>query len=154
MSAWTDPRRYARRRKMQRQGTGTVRARTAPYTADHVLWHAPRDSYEKQVTLYLEEMRAEYAKAFSRIDIFSKVEGNLNTPEDPESRNTRMREMKAEILELKQSKAEDGLIGRRHKNSMNEMYKEIKRLSHLLDSLPEDVKERMADNLKDSDSVD
>ena len=56
---------------MQRQGTGTVRARTAPYTADHVLWHAPRDSYEKQVTLYLEEMRAEYAKASSRIDIFS-----------------------------------------------------------------------------------
>ena len=81
MSAWTDPRRYARRRKVQRQGTGTVRARTAPYTADHVLWHAPRDSYEKQVTLYLEEMRAEYAKASSmraeyakassRIDIFS-----------------------------------------------------------------------------------
>ena len=65
-----------------------------------------------------------------------------------------MREMKAEILELKQSKAEDGLIGRRHKNSMNEMYKEIKRLYHLLDSLPENVKERMADNLKDSDSVD
>ena len=138
---------------MQRQGAGTVRARTAPYTADHVLRHAPRDSYEKQATLYLEEMRAEYAKASSRIDIFSKVEGNLNTPEDPASQNTCMREMKAEILELKQSKAEDGLIGRRHKNSMNEMYKEIKRLYHLLDSLPENVKERMADNLKDSDSV-
>ena len=86
MSAWTDPESYARRRKVQRQGTGTVRARTAPYTADHVLGHAPRDSYEKQVTLYLEEMRAEYAKASSRIDVFSKVEGNLNTPEDPKSR--------------------------------------------------------------------
>ena len=86
MSAWTDPRSYARRRKVQRQGTGTVRARAAPYTADHVLGHAPRDSYETQATLYLEEMRAEYAKAFSRIDIFSKVEGNLNTPEDPKSR--------------------------------------------------------------------
>ena len=44
------------------------------------------DSYETQAMLYLEEMRAEYAKAFSRIDIFSKVEGNLNTPEDPKSR--------------------------------------------------------------------
>ena len=65
-----------------------------------------------------------------------------------------MREMKAEILELKQSKAEDGLIGRRHKNYMNEMCEEIKCLYRLLDSLPEDVKERMADNLKDSDSVD
>ena len=33
------------------------------YAADHVLRHAPRDSYEKQDTLYPEEMRAEYAKA-------------------------------------------------------------------------------------------
>ena len=68
---------------MDRHGPGKD---CASYTADHVLGHAPRDSYEKQATLYLEEMRAEYAKASSRIDIFSKVEGNLNTPEDPKSR--------------------------------------------------------------------
>ena len=47
----------------------------APYTADHVFGHAPRDSYEKQATLYLEEMRAEYAEISSCIDMFSKVGG-------------------------------------------------------------------------------
>ena len=44
------------------------------YAADHVLGHAPRDSYEKQSTLYPAELRAEYTKASSRINIFSKVE--------------------------------------------------------------------------------
>ena len=59
-----------------------VRASTP---AEHVLGHAPRDAYEKQAILYPEMIRAEYAKASSRLNIFSKVESNLNSPEDPES---------------------------------------------------------------------
>ena len=49
----------------------------AQYAADHVLGHAPGDSYEKQATLYPEELRAEYAKASGRLNIFSSIERYL-----------------------------------------------------------------------------
>ena len=72
----------------------------AQYAADHVLGHAPRDSYEKQAILYPEEMRKEYAKASSRINIFSKVENTLNGPQDPESQDARIRDLEAQVREL------------------------------------------------------
>ena len=46
----------------------------AQYAADHVLGHAPRDSYEKQATLYPEKLRSEYAKASGRLNIFASIE--------------------------------------------------------------------------------
>ena len=49
----------------------------AQYAADHVLGHAPRDSYEKQATLYPEKLRSEYAKASGRLNIFSSIEKHL-----------------------------------------------------------------------------
>ena len=55
------------------------------YAAEHVLGHAPKDSYEKQAILYPEQLRAEYAKASSYINIFSKVENALSNRDDPES---------------------------------------------------------------------
>jgi len=49
----------------------------AQYAADHVLGHAPRDSYEKQATLYPEKLREEYAKASGRLNIFTSIERHL-----------------------------------------------------------------------------
>ena len=49
----------------------------AQHAADHVLGHAPRDSYEKQAVLYPEELRREYAKASGRLNIFSSIERHL-----------------------------------------------------------------------------
>ena len=49
----------------------------AQYAADHVLGHAPRDSYEKQAALYPEQLRAEYSKASGRLNIFSSIEKHL-----------------------------------------------------------------------------
>ena len=49
----------------------------AQYAADHVLGHAPRDSYEKQAGLYPEALRSEYAKASGRLNIFSGIERYL-----------------------------------------------------------------------------
>ena len=49
----------------------------AQYAADHVLGHAPRDSYEKQAALYPEKLRSEYAKASGRLNIFSSIERHL-----------------------------------------------------------------------------
>ena len=53
----------------------------AQHVADHVLGHAPRDSYEKQATLYPEEMRAEYSKASGRLNIFTRIERCLAMPD-------------------------------------------------------------------------
>ena len=49
----------------------------AQHAADHVLGHAPRDSYEKQAVLYPEALRSEYAKASGRLNIFSSIERHL-----------------------------------------------------------------------------
>ena len=49
----------------------------AQYAADHVLGHSPRDSYEKQATLYPETLRAEYAKASGRLNVFASIERHL-----------------------------------------------------------------------------
>ena len=46
----------------------------AQYAADHVLGHSPNDSYEKQVMLYPEKMRSEYAKASGLLNIFTNIE--------------------------------------------------------------------------------
>lgn len=51
----------------------------APYAADHVLGHAPRDSYEKQAVLYPEMLRREYAKASGLLNVFASFERHLGT---------------------------------------------------------------------------
>ena len=69
----------------------------AQYAADHVLGHAPRDTYEKQATLYPEKLRAEYAKASSFLNIFSKVERTLNTADNQERLHARIRELEEKV---------------------------------------------------------
>ncbi len=51
----------------------------APYVADHVLGHYPRDSYEKQAILYPEALRREYAKASNLLNMFTSIERYLET---------------------------------------------------------------------------
>ena len=51
----------------------------APYAADHILGHAPRDSYEKQAVLYPEAIRREYAKASVALNLMSGVERYLRS---------------------------------------------------------------------------
>ena len=118
------------------------------YAAEHIIGHAPRDSYEKQATLYPEDLRAEYAKASSRLNIFSKVESTLGSPKDPESQEARIRELEAEVAALKQSKATNGMAENHYEATIAGMGKEIKQLAKILDSLPDDVKARMAGDLE------
>ena len=131
-----------------------ITSKCAQYAADYVLGHAPRDSYEKQVTLYPEELRAEYVGAPSRLNIFSKVESTLNTAEDPESVRTSMVEVKAEMPSLKQSKTETGMTEGKYKDAFEEMHKEMKRMALILDSLHDDIKEKISDRIEDSDGTD
>ena len=100
----------------------------APYAADHVLGHAPRDPYEKQAILYPENLRAEYAKTSSYINIFSKIENNLNNRDDPESLHARIKELEAQAAGTSTTNAEIALLERRHQKSMQEMYGVIESL--------------------------
>ena len=123
----------------------------AAYVADHVLGHAPRDAYEKEAILYPEEMRKQYAKASSRLNIISKVESNLNNPEDPASQEARIRELEAEVAALKQAKAGDNLAGGERNDVMNGMNEKMNHILRLFDTLPDDIKERMSDELGGAD---
>lgn len=41
--------------------------------ADHCIGHKPKDSYEKQISLYSESARLEYAKASHKLNIFTSI---------------------------------------------------------------------------------
>ena len=123
----------------------------AAYVADHVLGHAPRDAYEKEAILYPEEMRKEYAKASSRLNIISKVESNLNNPEDPESMKAQIQELKAQIDALTRTNSEDNLSEEKYKHAITSLNNEVKHLLDMFDSLPDDIKAKMSGKLKGSD---
>ena len=107
----------------------------APYAAEHVLGHAPKDSYEEQAILYPAKLRAEYAKASSRINIFSKVEGNLNSPNNADKLNARVKELEAQVAGTSTVNAEIALLERRHRESMQKMYDAIESLKEEIRSL-------------------
>ena len=126
----------------------------APYAADHVLGHAPRDAYEKSAILYPENLRAEYAKASSHLNIFSKVESVLNTAKDPASQDARIRDLEAKVKSLKQSKTEANMAEETHTGVITDMQKKLDKVLSIIDALPDDTKKQIAEKLKDSDDED
>jgi len=71
--------------------------------ADHVIGHVPKDTYERQATLYPDSLRREYAKAASKINIFTHFEASIDGTDDVH----RLRaEMKADTRKLKEVLAE------------------------------------------------
>ena len=54
----------------------------APYAADHILGHSPRDGYGRQAVLYPEAVRREYAKASALLNVFTRVELHLDHLKD------------------------------------------------------------------------
>ena len=111
----------------------------AAYVAEHVLGHKPRDPYEQEAILYPEEMRRQYAKASSRLNISSKVESSLNGAKDPESQEARIRELEDEVTKYKASNAEVSLLERRHQESIQKMNTVIESLKEQIDSLRHDI---------------
>jgi len=72
--------------------------------ADHVIGHKPKDSYEKQATLYPESMRAEFMKVSKKINIFSNIAHYMKGTEDVEALQQQVTELRGNqekiILEL------------------------------------------------------
>ena len=73
--------------------------------ADHVIGHAPKDSYEKQSTLFPKQMREEYKKASKKLNMFSNMSDNI---QGTVSENE-VEDLRQQVLELSQrfEKAED-----------------------------------------------
>ena len=124
------------------------------YVADHVLGHAPKDSYEKQAILYPKQLRAEYAKASSYINIFSKVESTLNTDKDPENLLARIKELEVGTRSSKQFKTEMNMTEETDTGVIKDMQEKLDKVLSIIDALPDDTKKQIAEKLEDSDDQD
>ena len=71
------------------------------YAADHIIGHAPKDSYDQGAKYYPETLRLEYAKASHKINIFSHVQSVVDDPEPPGSADEKLNEALAEMKELR-----------------------------------------------------
>lgn len=118
----------------------------APYAADHVLGHAPRDSYEKQAVLYPETLRSEYAKASGRLNVFTSFERYLDSAafqraEDKAGPGQPRPDDRYKSLEMQQQEMRAEL--RKVTENMADMFKII-RASRGVD-MPDDVARRLDD---------
>ena len=126
----------------------------ARYAAEHVLGHAPKDAYEKQAVLYPENLRAEYAKISPYINIFSKVESNLNTSDDPASMLARIKDLEDKVRASKQSKTETNITKEVDADVIKNMQKKLDSMLGIFDALPDDTKKQLADKFKDLENQD
>ena len=69
--------------------------------ADHAIGHKPKDSYEKQATLYPENLRLEYMKASRKLNIFSNISHYLKGEEQTEMLQKQVDVLKQKIEENK-----------------------------------------------------
>ena len=143
--------------KMRAQGvrhllkSTLIRHGCKSYVADHVLGHAPKDTYERQAVLYPEALRAEYAKASPYLNIFSKVESVLNTAINSEDQNARIRELEDKIKSLKQFKTEKNMTEETNNDIVKKLSQKLDYVVSIIDSLPTDTKEKVVDKLDDLD---
>ncbi len=77
-----------------------IDAGTRPDLADHFIGHAPKDTYEKQATLYPESLRKEYSKASKLLNIFSNFVSSVKSAQNEDSIKERMSKMESELAKL------------------------------------------------------
>lgn len=70
--------------------------------AEHCIGHMPRDSYEKQATLYPESLRMEYSKASKRLNVFSNFSSFVKGGADYQQMQTELIKLREDIEMMKQ----------------------------------------------------
>ena len=68
---------------------------------EHFIGHKPKDSYEKQATLYPKTLRKEYSKASRRLNIFSSFASMVKGAEEKDKMNERMNQMEGDMSKMK-----------------------------------------------------
>ena len=88
--------------------------------ADHVIGHMPKDTYEKQATLYADDYRAEYAKASGRINVVSNLSNFVSGKGDIETREKMAAWQKKMDLLTKQNEEMAASL-RRHETKLKDV---------------------------------
>ena len=73
-----------------------------PDIADHVIGHAPKDSYEKQALLYPSSIRTEFMKASNRINVLQLFASRKNTTHTTKRSESEDKHVIEKLLELNQ----------------------------------------------------
>lgn len=71
--------------------------------SDHVIGHKPKDSYEKQASLYSDNLRAEFCKASRKINIFSNMSHFLKGDEDTQLLQKEIKQLREALIQTKES---------------------------------------------------
>ncbi len=73
--------------------------------SDHVIGHKPKDSYEKQASLYSENLRSEFSKASRKINIFSNMSSYLKGDDNTQLFREEIRNLKEALIQTRKSAA-------------------------------------------------
>ncbi len=92
--------------------------------ADHVIGHKPKDSYEKQATLYPENLRLEYMKGSRKLNIFSSISHYMKGEEQTEVLRKQIDLLKQE-LEANKTDQNQSQKMEEMEEKMQEMLKEM-----------------------------
>ena len=77
------------------------------YASNHLIGHMPRDSYEKEAILYPDKIRAEYMKASSILNIFTKFTSVVNGTDDSDELRISLKDKLDELEKIKQRSLDD-----------------------------------------------
>ena len=71
--------------------------------SDHVIGHKPKDSYEKQASLYSENLRLEFMKASRKINIFSNMSTYMKGDENTQLLHEEIKQLKEALIQTRKS---------------------------------------------------
>jgi hypothetical protein len=71
--------------------------------ADHVIGHKPKDSYEKQASLYSENLRLEFCKVSRKINIFSNMSNYMKGDDRTQLLHEEIKQLKETLIQTKES---------------------------------------------------
>ena len=98
---------------------------TSRDVADQCIGHMPKDSYEKQATLYPENLRAEFMKASRKLNIFSNISHYMRGDEQTEVLRNQIQVLR-EQLEQRKSEENDELS--EFKKKIDELWMDKQRM--------------------------
>jgi len=73
--------------------------------SDHVIGHKPKDSYEKQASLYSENLRLEFSKVSRKINIFSNMSTYMKGDENTQLLHEEIKQLKEAVIQTRESAA-------------------------------------------------
>jgi hypothetical protein len=73
--------------------------------SDHVIGHKPKDSYEKQASLYSENLRLEFCKVSRKINIFSNMSNYMKGDENTQLLQEEIKQLRETLIQTRESSA-------------------------------------------------